>query len=63
MTISEIMAYQIWAIYNEIDGRQDENDGARNYLLHRCHTNGWNELYKKLQIGVPITELLGYEYS
>lgn len=63
LTISEIMAYQIWSIYNEIDGRQDENDGARNYLLHRCHTNGWNELYKKLQIGVPMTELLGYEYS
>ena len=63
LNISEIMAYQIWAIYNELDKNYSDTNDAQNYLLQRCCTNGWSELHKKLLEGLPMTRMLSYEYS
>ena len=63
LNISEIMAYQIWAIYNEKCRKQSDTHKEMKELIKRCHANGWNELHDRLIGGLPMTELLGYEYS
>ena len=63
LDITEITAYQTWAIYNEVCGRKADMDTVRGQLLKRCSTDGWNELSEKLENGLPLTELLSYEYS
>lgn len=63
LDITDITAYQIWAIYNVICGRKADVDKVRNLLLKRCRTDGWNELCERLENGLPMTELLSYEYS
>ena len=63
LNIIEIRAYQIWAIYNEINGRPSDTDKVQKLLMKRCRAYGWNELFEKLKKGLPMTDLLSYEYS
>ena len=59
----EVTAYQIGAIFNSLCARESDTENMRAHLIERCRKYGWQELLDRLKAGLPMTELLGYEYS
>lgn len=64
LNILTVITYQTWAIYSGLTGRQEDLKTAEEMLLIQCQADtGWDFLQNKLGKGLPISELLHYEYA
>ena len=63
ISIITVMAYQTWAIYNELAGIEDDNQTLKDMLITQSRNSDWNTLVNLVEKGRPLTKLLRYEYA
>ena len=63
LSIITVMAYQTWAIYNELVEIKSDNLTLRDMLVSQSRNNGWNTLADLVERGRSLTKLLRYEYA
>ena len=63
ISIITVMAYQTWAIYNELAGIGDDNQTLKDMLITQSRNSDWNTLVNLVEKGRPLTKLLRYEYA
>ena len=63
LSITTVMAYQTWSIYNELAGIADDNHILREMLMKQSRNSQWDTLTDLLEKGRDLPRLLLYEYA